>query len=101
MPEVTVRLIQSQWRERNQCAQERNSAPLLPRPAFRVTRPLAAGMNTIVHSLGLTLPYAVIVQARNATTGEEVPLRAYGETANTVILQVAVSVPSAQLTVIG
>lgn len=94
-------LARAQCQEQSRRNQSRNFAELCARPAFRVTRPLAAGASTITHSLALNAPYAVIVQARSATTGEEILLRAYGETANTVVLQVSVLAPSVQLTIIG
>lgn len=67
---------------------------------FRVYLPLIAGANVIVHSLGLAAPYATIVQLRNPVTGEEIPVRVVGETANTVTINVPTPQAIAQITII-
>lgn len=64
---------------------------------YRVVQALVAGDNTITHSLGNS---QVIVSVRDDTTGDDINVRVFSETANSCIINVVSAVLLARITII-
>jgi hypothetical protein len=71
----------------------------IQRHTFRINAALVAGNNVINHNLNLS--GAVLVDVRDAATGERIDVRVVSETANATTIAVIVAEPAVAITIVA